>query len=205
MISLMLALGLIMGLYGGLTSVIGEIIPKEQTGFFWSLLQGFVSFMVFVISVITTVFMYRIMASIIVLPFLGPLLSRIETLLQGKPVEVSIAKDIKNAILGIWISLKYAFFEILALFLTLVTGPLQPVIMAMISGYFLGRGSFDYLLEKHTLSFRERQERAKEFWPEMQGLGVMQFISLFIPILGPLLAPGIAITAAALLYYDEEN
>ncbi|MCB1148465.1 MAG: EI24 domain-containing protein, partial [Leptospiraceae bacterium] len=197
MLSLMLAVGLIASLYMGLTGAIAGLIPQNQTGFLWSLLQGFLSFMIFVISVITTVFMYRILASVVVMPFLGPLLSRVETLLNGKATEVSISKDIKNAIVGIWVSLKYAFVEIIFLILTLFTGPVQPFIMAAVSGYFLGRGSFDYLLEKHTLSLRERKERAKEFWPEMEGLGVMHFITLFIPIIGPLAAPGVSVTGAA--------
>ncbi len=154
----------------------------------------------FFISIIT----YRKVANIVVIPFLGPLLSKCEIILTGKAIEVSLAKDLKNALIGVWVGLKFLFIELVFLFLSFFTGPIQPFMMAIVDGYFLGRGIFEYLLEKHSQTMAERNERAKAYKPEMHGLGVAHFVVLLVPLFGPFIAPVSALAGATLIFFDEE-
>ncbi len=164
-----------------------------------------IKLVVLIASIVIAVFLYRTLAGVIVIPFLGPLLERIEIILTGQKIQTTITKDMMNALVGIWVSVKYLLVEITLLLVTIPLGPLQPVIMTGVSGYFLGRGMFDYLLEKHSNTLKQRKTMAREFWPEMEGLGVMHFICLMIPIMGPMLAPAASLTGAALLFYKQET
>lgn len=201
-LSTLLGIGLMFGAYFYVSEWLAGLIGNSES-FLVSLLKWFMNIFVFVISFVITLFLYRSLASIVVIPFLGPLLSKVEVILTGKAVEVSIGKDIKNALVGLWVGIKYLLLEILFLLFSFFAGPLQPFVMVLVSGYFLGRGTFDYLLEKHSQTLKERKERAKAFWPEMEGLGVAHVMILFIPVIGVFIAPGSSLVGAALLFYDE--
>lgn len=207
-ISLVLGVGLVFLVYFNLTDWVLSYFEgnAEETGFLGFLsgvLQFFVHIMAVVIGVVITVFLYRTLATLLVLPFLGPLLEQVEKILTGKAVTLTWDREIKNALVGVWVGIKYFLIEILFLLISLFTGPLQPVIMGFISGYFLGRGSYDYLLEKHSASLKERKERAKAYKAEMQGLGIIHFIALLVPVIGVIIAPPSALVGAALTFYDE--
>ncbi|MDH5721260.1 MAG: EI24 domain-containing protein [Spirochaetia bacterium] len=169
-----------------------------------SILFSILSIFSYLISIILgmtiTIIFYRAAASMIVMPFLAPLISRVETILTGKSIEVSIIKEIKNSFAGFWISLKNFLIEILILILS---GPISPIVMIFVEGYFLGKGSFDYFFEKHSESIKERKEKSKLYRPEIQGLGIAHFFCLFIPLFGVFVAPPVSVVAAALVFYKE--
>ena len=166
----------------------------------FGLLSIFAHLFSIILGMVITIIFYRAIASVVVMPFLGPLISRVETILTGKSIEISMSKDFKNSITGIWISIKNFLIEI---FLLVFSGPFSPIVMIFVEGYFLGKGSFDYFFEKHSQTLRERKERTKSYRPEMQGLGMAHFFSLFIPVIGVFIAPPASVVAAALIFYDE--
>lgn len=137
-----------------------------------------------------------------IIPFIGPLLTRLENIYLGKSIEIPLSKDIKNAFLGILSSLKYLPLSILGLLFSLFLGPFQIVFMIFWEGYFLGKGSFEYMLEKDTETLKERSEKRKGHRTQMWGLGSAQFIFLMIPVIGIVLSPCTAMAGAFLLYHD---
>lgn len=155
------------------------------------------------IALFVTLIGYQTLVPLVVIPFLGPLLNRVEIILTGQPIEVGWWQDVKNALIGGWFALRDAILQLLCLGLTLFLGPGQPIIMLLISGYFLGRGSFDYLLEKQSQTLKERFQKTRRYWPEIQGLGSAQVLGLFIPLLGILLVPASGVVGAALLVYGS--
>lgn len=152
-----------------------------------------------------TFIFYRTVASLVVLPFLGPLLNRAEIILTGKALETGLSQDIKNTFLGFYISLKFAFLSLLLWFFSLITGPMQILVLALSEGYFIGREIMDLILEKETNTLKERNRLAHEYFPEFLGLGLAYFIVLLIPIAGVFIAPPSAVVGAALLRYGEKK
>ena len=203
-LSLLLGVTLIILFYFLLSGLADSLFSRDNTAGS-IILYWMAKIFSIVISIFVTIYAYRSLSMIVVNPFLGPLLSQIEKILTGKSVEVTITKDIKNALTGAFIGIKFFIFEIFILFLSLFTGPLSPVIVIWVEAYFLGRGTFDYLLEKHTKTLAERKVRAKSYYPELQGLGLAHFFILMIPIVGIFIAPASSLTGAALIFYAAED
>lgn len=153
------------------------------------------------VAAVVYVVLYRTIAAIVVLPFMGPLLNQIEKILIGRPIEVSLRTDIANAIKGIWVNVQYAFLGLLVIVITLPLSGFQIFVVAPIQGYLMARGILEYILEKETPSLAERSRRAAAFRPEMLGLGLAYFLVALIPVLGALLGPTAALTGAALVYH----
>jgi CysZ protein len=150
------------------------------------------------------IFSYQLLASVLVIPFLGPLLSQVEKILTGESIDVSLAHDLRNALFGIWGAIRDLVVQLVCLLISLFTGPFQPAVMATITGHFLGRASFDFILEKHTKTLQERRAKVLGLLPEIEGLGIAQFLVLLIPILGVLVGPSSSLVGAALLFYPEQ-
>ncbi|HNH07494.1 MAG TPA: hypothetical protein PK683_03260, partial [Leptospiraceae bacterium] len=91
----------------------------------------------------------------------------------------------------------------LSFFIGLILGPFQPFFVGAVQGWILGRGSFDYILEKNTENLKERDRKASEFRMEIFGLGIAQFIFLFIPFIGVILGPIAAVIGSFLIYYRD--
>ena len=156
-------------------------------------------------SFLLFIFLYRPIAQICVIPFLGPLLEKTETLLIGRSIEVSLQKDIRNAFIGGLLSLRYLILELLAFLITIPLGPFQFPIMLCVGGYFLGRSSIDYVLEKNCETMEERKAHVKRLRPAILGLGIGQFLIIMIPVAGVFIAPGPSLVGAALIFYDREK
>jgi CysZ protein len=204
MLSLILGISLLLGIYTGVSQ---QVLAFWQgaTGLWADLYQGVIRILAAAIALFLTLILYQLLASLLVVPFLGPLLAKVETLLTGKTIEVSLVQDLKNALLGIWIGIRDLCLQLLCLLVSLFLGPFQPVLMVTVTSHFLGRGSFDFLLEKHTQTLKERQEKTKTWCPEIQGLGLAQFLILLIPILGIFVVPASGLVGAALLFYRPSD
>ncbi|MEM7183435.1 MAG: EI24 domain-containing protein, partial [Spirochaetota bacterium] len=183
-----------------LMSFLGYSLASSHDG-----LLLFSKVIAFFCSVLVYIILYTPLASVIIIPFLGYLLAKLEELYLGKTIEVPIWQDIRNAFLGFFLSLLFTLYGLLAFFLGLFLGPLQPVLVVLVNGYILGRSSFEYLLEKDYPALQERKQEMKNFYQETFGLGVAQVLFLFIPIFGVILAPSFALCGAFLLYHKIES
>ncbi len=158
-----------------------------------------------VLAAVVYVILYRTVASVIVLPFLGPLLLKTEKILIGREVEVTWKRDLINAVKGMWISIVYGIFSLFVIVVTLPLGPLQALIVFPLQGYFSGRSIFDFILEKEAATLKERSRLAADYRPEILGMGSAYLMVMLIPVFGPLFGPAAALTASAEIYYRKKT
>ncbi|BCX11672.1 MAG: hypothetical protein KatS3mg067_0610 [Thermosynechococcus sp.] len=194
----------------GVTLIIVAFWAVQVVGDYWFvaeewqwLYQGFIDILATLIAVFLALIGYQTLIPLVVIPFLGPLLNRVEKITTGQTIEVGWQRDLLNAAVGSWFALRDAVLQVILLLLSFLTGPLQPIVMAIANSYFLGRGSFDYLLEKHSTSLRERKLLTRAYRPQIYGLGLAQFLGLLIPLVGLVLVPAVGVVAAALLMQDH--
>lgn len=154
-------------------------------------------------SLVLFVIFFSALASVLVLPFLGPMLKQMELRLKGKALDISFRQEIKNLRRSAAVSLKFLGIGGLVFLGTLPFGPLQILFMMPVQGYFLGHGTFSYLFEKEDPDGGKPLTR--KFFPEILGIGCAYFLLLFIPIIGTILAPAAALSGAALLYYSPDS
>jgi len=205
LLSLGLGLGLLLGTVAlvrtALTSWSPELSQLNPVGL--SVYHALSDIVAVLIALFLALIGYQALLPLLVLPFLGPLLHQTEIILTGQAVEVGWQRDLKNTLIGIWFALRDTVFQLVCLGISFLFGPGQPVFMVMVNSYFLGRGSFDYLLEKHNETLKQRQQQTQHLWPEIQGLGLVQVLGLFVPVVGILVVPGSGLVGAALLFYGD--
>ncbi|URR36833.1 EI24 domain-containing protein [Thermosynechococcus sp. HN-54] len=193
----------------GIVLIIAAFWAVQGVGDYWSvgeqwqwLYQGVIDVLATLIAIFLALIGYQTLIPLVVIPFLGPLLNRVEKITMGQPIEVGWRRDLLNAMVGGWFAVRDAILQVLFLVLSFLAGPLQPLVMAIANSYFLGRGSFDYLLEKHSTSLRERKRLTRAYTPQIYGLGLAQLLALLIPLVGLVLVPPVGVVAAALLIQE---
>lgn len=190
-----------LGFVGWVVDGVGSSLPGSfQTGAVVLARIGAV-----VLAIFLYVILYRAIAAVAVMPFMGPLLNQLEIILVGKPIVVTFWTDVKNALKGIWIGFRYAVLGLFTLVFTIPLGPFQFLILVPVQAYLMGRSIFDYLLEKEAATFKERRKIAEPFRPEILGLGMAYFLVTLIPILGAFIGPVAALAGAAKIYYGKRQ
>lgn len=157
------------------------------------------------LALILTLILFRSLISIVIVPFLGPLLEQIELILLGRKIETSYRQDFANISYGLWTSIKHSIAGIGILLLSLCLGPFNLPVNIAAQSYFLGRGPFDMLFEKAARDHVERTRLKKAWRPEIFGAGLVYFFVLLLPFLGALIAPVSVVTGAAILYYSSRE
>lgn len=211
LVGILVPVGLYKGTSGFLLGLLNDILTGlagtfhfSYSGLHWSvsgLVRLLTAFLAFVIGII----LYRVIASLVIIPFLGPLLNQTEKIHIGRPIEVSLGRDIKNALIGLKISLKFALIGLLVLVISLPLGPFQIIINTLLQGYFLGRSAFDYIFEKEATDPQGRRELVRRHRLQIIGLGLAFFTVLLIPILGVIIAPPAALVGAALNFHRKPD
>ncbi|MEQ9366999.1 MAG: EI24 domain-containing protein [Leptospirales bacterium] len=156
------------------------------------------------LALILTLVLYRSLISIVIVPFLGPLVEQIELIVLGRKIETTVRQDLSNLGYGLWTSAKDSAAGIAILLLSLCLGPLNVPVNVLAQSYFLGRGPFDILFEKAAQTRAERG-RLKRLWRvEILGAGLVFFLVLLLPVFGALIAPVSVVTGVARLYYSSD-
>ncbi len=156
-------------------------------------------------ALILTLVLYRSLISVVVVPFLGPLLEQIEMIILGQKIETTLKQDLMNLSFGLGTSIKHSLAGLVILLISLCLGPLNVPVNVAAQSYFLGRGPFDMLFEKAAHTHAERTRFRKSWRPEIFGAGLVFFVVLLLPLLGALIAPVGVVTGAAKLYYSSES
>ena len=157
------------------------------------------------IAIIINIIVYRTLASIIVIPFMGPLLNQVELKKLGRSIGVSLSQDLRNAALGAGVGIQFALVGFIVLIVSLFLGPFQIFINGAVQSYFLGRSAFDYIIEKETDVRQQRRKLVRAYRLEILGLGFAFFLVMLIPLVGVFLAPACSIAGAALVFHPEDN
>lgn len=196
-----------LGLHTALTDLLEQL--NESAGLQGYLQSPLIGGLVVVLSVLVggtiAVILWRLVASVVVLPFLGPLLEKIEEEVIGEALPTSWNENVRNTLIGLWTGVKHLVAGVLILAVSWPLGPIGAALNIMAQSYFSGRGVFDLLFEKHTPSMADRRTQIKRFRPELFGVGLAFFLTLFIPGIGVLAAPVLGVTAAARIYYGARS
>ena len=153
-----------------------------------------------ILTTFVLIFLYQILSTIVITPFLSPLLTQIEKILLKVPRSVSFSSEVRFFIM----SIRSLGMEIILLGLCLFLGPLQPIAMMLIQAYFFGRNQFSYVFEKNYVDKTEFKQALKKFRPHIVGVGLSNFLLLCL-LLGFFLAPALSLTSSALIFYEEDN
>lgn len=165
-------------------------------------LESLIKLIVFTTSFIVQLILYRTVASVLIIPFLGPLLAQVERIETGRSIEVPLMTDVKNTIRGIGVGLKLGLLGLVALGASLFLGPFQFLLNAAVQSYILGRSAFDIVFEKESELHGERRALVREHRLPILGLGLAFFLVMLVPIVGVIIAP-VAGTAGACLCFHR--
>lgn len=205
LLSIIIVLILLTIVYIGMINWITEYIHLLEPGIIKSILSILGHLASIFAAFFFSFFIYRSLLMIIIIPFLGPLLSRLEMEFLGHKKEIPLKEEIKNLGFSIWMSMLFLIIEIGVLLVSLFLGPLSPLVLFFMESYLLGRGSFDYLVEKDYPIIPERKKIINENKKLFIGSGVASFLIMFIPIYGWLMAPAASLTGLAIKYYDQNH
>ncbi len=198
LLSLGLGLGLPAGIYFALRALLARFVADAG-----SLVQSLVALVAVLTGFFLYFLLYRFFVSLLIAPFLGPLLERMEHIVLGQARPTPNGQDLKNFLLGLRLSIRHTFFALLAWAGTIWLGPLQIGLLILLESYFLGRASVDFLLEKETDTLRERDRLAASLRPQLLGLGMGQLLVLWIPVLGALITPAAGLGGAVCLFHGS--
>jgi uncharacterized protein involved in cysteine biosynthesis len=171
---------------------------------FYNLFQFIFKLVIFYLLFSLVLRLYLALFSIIVIPFLSPL---VEKILQAEGITTMEIKgsDIPGYILAtIWYSIKMLIWQSFVALLLLFTGPLQPFLNFGFSSYFLGRSYFDTVFDLLGKP-KEFSTMIKGFRSEATGLGIFSSLFVFIPVFGTIFAPVLSVVAATRLFAERKN
>jgi uncharacterized protein involved in cysteine biosynthesis len=132
---------------------------------------------------------YRIIAQLVILPFLEPLRKALENKYNVPSAkETTFKQDIINMFYGLYKSILFILIYLFLFFLTIFLGPFQNVILFLYDSYILGNEIFDAYWEKEYPHPKERSKKLKEQKIEMLLTGMASTMILFIPIFGVFLS-----------------
>lgn len=178
---------------------------KQWAGFLLWILEASRIMIEASLALFATILTYRIIIPVVILPFMGPLLNRIEKIELGEEILTSWKDDFYNILRSLYISLRSGVFGLLFLILGLCLGPFEILINIIYQSYTLGRSSFDTVFEKKFKHIRERDKKTQQWKWQVLGHGVAYFGFLLIPFFGVILAPVISLTGAAVFYFQNNK
>jgi len=150
------------------------------------------------------ILMYRVVLGVAITPFLGPLLRDFDSLRNTTSPETTWKKDLLNFIYGIRSSISGTILTLLGFLLSLPLGPFQIFFMAFYEGYFLASSLSEVILESRTNSYSERKIWKKANRAELAGIGAGMFLTILIPVVGPMLAIPVGLSACHRIYHKIE-
>lgn len=160
----------------------------------------------FVIKIVVLVLLFSLILriylalfSIVVIPFLSPLVEKILQIEGMTTLKLGTLALVGYIVASLWYNIKMFFLQLIVAFLLLFTGPLQPFLNFWASSYFIGRSYFDYVFEMLGRP-KEFAQMAKSYRSEAVGLGMFSTVAFFIPVVGTILVPLLSVVAATRLF-----
>jgi uncharacterized protein involved in cysteine biosynthesis len=158
---------------------------------------GFIFFLIFI---------FPIIVRIVLIPFLGTLSESVEKALTGAPLPDPPHGFLKTLLLGLRISIKLAFIEIVILILIgIIPSFIGQIIVFAVGSYFLGTGFFDLVLERKMSSIDERESYFKNHKGVLAGQGAAVKLFGLIPGIGHVLGLIGAVAGAVEIYLVDTD
>lgn len=176
-----------------------------------SFLQFLVAGLQFVLKLVIIYFFFTFLLrvfmalfSIIVIPFLSPLVEKILAKEGVTTIKISNLELVGFIFSSIVYNVKILVVQTIFALLLLFTGPLQPILNFFTSSYFVGRSYFDYVFEMLGKP-REFGEMAKGYRAISVGLGMFSHVFLFVPLIGAVFTPILCVVAATRIFAESSK
>jgi CysZ protein len=197
-----------------LVAAVESFLPNQDSDKIWAKpLEIFIKILVYVFLFLFYLKTYRYIMLILLSPALSLLSEKVQEISQHTaPRPFDFSQLLADVIRGIKISFRNLFIEILLTvtlsILGLVIGFISPfttILIILIESYFLGFSMIDYRNEFMRISAEESRQIIWKNKVFATGIGFFCTLMLFIPVLGVLIAPLLAVTAAGLGINELEN
>lgn len=147
-------------------------------------------------------YIYKSFILIVYSPVLAYLIEVVDKLHTGNDAPFNMQQFISDTVRGIVLAMRALFVEgalvLLLLFLAFipVVNLLQPILMWLVSAYFLGTSMIDYSLERKGYSVKKSVSYNKSNKTLAMGLGSVFQLVFLIPFVGWMIAPTYSAVAA---------
>lgn len=197
---------------GELIDYFAKLLELESENTLGSIAQFFLALVIRGIVIIIYFFFYRYLALIILAPVLALMAEKLHEIQTGISIPFSLNQLISDALRGAGIALKNLIRELTLTIVILIGAILIPPISIVappliftIESYFYGFSMIDYFNELKRMNARDSRDMIWSHKGLAIGNGAMFNILLFIPFIGVLIAPMLALTAAHLALVRPEK
>jgi len=175
-------------------------------------LQFIISFIARVIIVLLYLKLFRYIVLIFFAPMLAFISDKIQEISTGRKKPFTIGQFTTDVIRGITIAIKNLFMEVVltsCILLISVTVPIlaivAPFIIYAVESYYFGFAMLDYRNEFMMINAKESRMLINRHKGLAFGIGGMFNLMLFVPFLGVLFAPVIAVVAGGLAFNKVDS
>jgi len=148
--------------------------------------------------------LFKYLFLIIGSPVFSYLSEKTESILEGKDFAFSFSQLAKDIVRGIRLAFRnlvwQSVYMVTIFFLSLVpfVGWIMPLVALFIECYYLGFSMLDYSSERHRLGYIQSIKFVGNHKGLAIGNGMVFYLLHLLPVIGWMLAPGYAVTAATL-------
>jgi CysZ protein len=154
-------------------------------------------------------FINKYLVMILMSPMYALLSEKVEAKLTGKEYPFSLWQLLKDIARGVAITFRNMFLElILIIVLSLLAfipliNLITPLLLFLVSSYFIAFSLFDYSCERHRYSYSESIQYVRANRSYLLGLGAIYTLLTFIPLVGYILPPVLGVVGATKLFLES--
>lgn len=213
MVSLILAFVMFaLIVYSGAQAIIGITSIPESASNVEKLSRVITEVFPLLIWLVIAFTLYKNIVLTVCSPFLSAISSETEVLLKGKEdVNESswaqllreIWRSIRMALWATFQELKYTLPLLLLNFIPIIGNFAAFILIFLVQSYFSGANNLDFTLERRKHDVRESLAIIKNNQALVTGSGAVFMLIMYIPFVGFLVAPALAVISATVLYVEE--
>lgn len=200
------------------TELLSGDCSDSSFGFFCDFFQTFSGLLVFFLRWVfyaafigVYLFIYKNLILFLYSPVLAYLIEIVDKKHRGIDTPFSLEQFLKDTVRGLILAIRALLMEglvVLALFVMAfvpVINLVQPVLMWLVSAYFLGVSMMDYTLERKGMNVRESIIYSKKHKSLATGIGSVFQLVFLVPFVGWMIAPTYAAVAAYFAVEELDN
>jgi len=214
-INLVLFISFLMWLLGNVNGWIDALFEwdcENEDGFVYysceifsttlGVMKYFLGWLVKSVFIMLYLSVYKSVILILYSPIIAYLIEVVDQKKNGIELPFSMEQFLKDTVRGVSIAIRNILLEGICIFVILimtlvpVVNLFQPIILWLVSAYFLGFSMMDYSLERKRLSARNSIDFIKRNKSTAVGIGSVFQLMYLVPIIGWMFAPTYAAIAA---------
>lgn len=213
-INLMIVAGIGWGIYhytADLSHVLSGFLGiDEKEGWFWSIIDYTLLLLLYTVIILFFTKIYKVVMLILLSPVLSILAEKTQIILTGNPTKpFNFSKLLKDILRGISIAIRNLFLEITLMVLLVllsfipIFAPVATILLLLVEYYFLGFSMMDYHNEYYDISASESIRMIRKHKGLAVGNGFGLYMIFFLPIVGVMIGPPLAVIAAGLSMHND--